>query len=160
MVKDETTREVPVDAQFTEIKVQELQKAGGLTYWKEVSCSLPKLGEILPINYKLGSAALTKESTQIIDTKLYQFLVEHPESRIELTAHTDSRGSSTNNLNLSRQRAKSVVNYLVNKGIDRNRLVAQGKGEKELLNKCADGVDCSEYEHRINRRTSFRILNY
>ncbi|MEO0474044.1 MAG: OmpA family protein [Bacteroidota bacterium] len=160
LIKDETTEEVEIAAKYAEVTVQRLVKKGGLTYWKQVECSLPAVGEILPINYELGSAALTTSSRKIIDEKLYQFLLEHPESKIELSSHTDSRGSASNNLALSKRRAQSVVNYLVNKGISRNRLVASGKGETQLLNRCVDGVNCSETEHRLNRRTTFRILNY
>lgn len=160
LVKDETTVATQIAAVYETVQVQRLSQKGGLTYWKEVSCSLPQIGEILPIQYEVGSARLTPESKRIIDEKLYQFMSTHVNSRIELSAHTDSRGSAASNMNLSRQRANSVVNYLVSKGISSNRLVAQGKGETELTNECADGVSCPEYKHQANRRTTFRILNY
>ncbi|MEL6845881.1 MAG: OmpA family protein, partial [Bacteroidota bacterium] len=160
LVKDETIAETTVPAEYQDVTVQRLVKKGGLTYWKSIACELPKLGEILPINYELGSAALTSASKRIIDDKLYQFLMEHPDSRIELSSHTDSRGSASSNLNLSKRRAQSVVNYLVGKGIDKNRLIAVGKGETELLNRCADGISCSESEHQANRRTTFRVISY
>lgn len=160
LVKDETVVETTVAAEYEDVTVQRLVKKGGLTYWKPIACELPKLGEILPINYELGSAALTASSKRIIDDKLYQFLLEHPESKIELSSHTDSRGSASSNMNLSKRRAQSVVNYLVAKGIAQDRLVALGKGETELLNRCSDGVSCSENEHQANRRTTFKIINY
>ena len=74
-------------------------------------------------------------------------------------AHTDARGNDDYNMSLSQQRANSVVNYLVSKGISRSRLSAKGYGETRLKNRCANGVECSDGEHRTNRRTEFRVLN-
>ena len=160
LVNDETTTYTDVPAVYENVTTQRLVKKGGLSYWREIACSLPETGEILPINYELGSASLTANSKRIIDEKLYQFLLSYPDAVIEVSAHTDARGSASSNQNLSRRRAQSVVNYLVSRGISRSRLVAKGYGEKQLLNNCADGVECSETEHRINRRTEFRVLSY
>jgi outer membrane protein OmpA-like peptidoglycan-associated protein len=49
--------------------------------------------------------------------------------------------------------------YLVSKGIAPSRLVAKGYGESQLINNCADGVDCPEVDHQANRRTVIEILN-
>ncbi len=76
---------------------------------------------------------------------------------IEISAHTDSRGSAADNLKLSQKRAQAAVDYLVKRGIDKKRLTAVGFGETKLLNKCADGVECTEDEHAKNRRVEFRI---
>ena len=62
-------------------------------------------------------------------------------------------------MKLSQNRSESVVAYLISKGIDKNRLVAKGYGETQLVNKCADGVDCPEVDHQANRRTVIEILN-
>nr|MBS9767803.1 OmpA family protein [Flavobacteriaceae bacterium] len=56
------------------------------------------------------------------------------------------------------RRAQAVVDYLVSKGIQRSRLIAKGFGETRLVNKCSDGVNCSEAQHQQNRRTEFRII--
>jgi outer membrane protein OmpA-like peptidoglycan-associated protein len=77
---------------------------------------------------------------------------------IVLGSHTDSRGNDTYNLKLSERRAASVVAYLVAKGVQKNRVEAKGYGETVLLNKCANGVTCSDAEHQINRRTEFKIV--
>jgi outer membrane protein OmpA-like peptidoglycan-associated protein len=61
-------------------------------------------------------------------------------------------------MSLSQQRANSVVNYLVSKGISRSRLTAKGYGETRLVNKCANGVECTEGQHQQNRRTEFRVI--
>lgn len=136
----------------------ELVKKGGMTVWEEVDCSIASGANILPILYELNSARLTAESKQIIDDNLLKLMKDKPNLRIEIMSHTDSRGNDAYNMSLSQQRAQSVVNYLVGKGISRNRLVAKGYGETRLKNRCANGVECSENEHHANRRTEFRIL--
>ena len=73
-------------------------------------------------------------------------------------SHTDSRGNDAYNLSLSQQRANAVVNYLATKGIARSRMAAKGYGETRLVNKCSNGVQCTDEEHARNRRTEFRIL--
>ena len=82
-----------------------------------------------------------------------------PYITIEISSHTDSRGSGGANQELSESRARSVVNYLIARGINSSRLVAKGYGENRLLNRCANGVSCTEKEHERNRRTEFRILS-
>ena len=77
---------------------------------------------------------------------------------IELRSHTDSRGTHSYNDLLSQKRSDSAVGYIVKSGISKDRITAKGYGENELVNKCADGVKCSEEEHRKNRRTEFKIL--
>lgn len=83
---------------------------------------------------------------------------DNPTIKVEMSSHTDSRGSNQYNQELSQKRAESTVYYLVNAGISRDRLIARGAGETELLNRCADGVECAESEHTINRRTEFKVV--
>jgi outer membrane protein OmpA-like peptidoglycan-associated protein len=136
-----------------------LVKKGGMTVWEEVDCNLVNdEANILPIYYELNSARITKDSEKIIDKYLLSLMKSKPGLRIEIMSHTDSRGDDAYNMALSQQRAQSVVNYLVAKGISRNRLVAKGYGETRLTNRCANGVKCSEAEHQKNRRTEFRII--
>ena len=85
---------------------------------------------------------------------------DNPTLEIELASHTDSRGTDKYNQDLSQRRAQSVVDYLVSRGIARDRMVAKGYGESRLINKCADGVSCSEAEHQQNRRTEFTITSF
>jgi len=151
-------RETIVPAVTKTITKKELAKKGGITVWEEVDCNLLVDVNLLPIFYELNSAKITPESEKIIDDYLLKLMREKPGLRIEIMSHTDSRGSDDYNLALSQQRAQSVVNYLVNKGISRERLVARGYGETRLKNRCSNGVDCTEQEHQLNRRTEFRIL--
>lgn len=78
--------------------------------------------------------------------------------KVEIGAHTDSKGSAEDNLRLSASRAKTVMEYLVAAGIGANRLVCKGYGETELLNGCSDTKPCSEMEHARNRRIEFKII--
>lgn len=89
--------------------------------------------------------------------KIADFMAELSNVNLQLTSHTDARGTAAYNQKLSEKRAKSAVQYLTGKGVDKARLTSIGMGEKELLNKCADGVKCSDKEHQINRRTEFKI---
>ncbi|WP_452222748.1 OmpA family protein [Lacinutrix chionoecetis] len=87
-----------------------------------------------------------------------KLMQDNPTIKVEMSSHTDARGSNQYNQELSQKRAESTVNYLMTKGITRDRLMARGAGETELLNKCADGVTCTENEHTINRRTEFKVV--
>ena len=89
---------------------------------------------------------------------LVSILIQNPLIEIELGSHTDSRGSEDYNQKLSQKRAESVVNYLISKGIDKNRLIAIGYGESKPINKCIDGINCTEEEYQQNRRTTFKII--
>ena len=89
---------------------------------------------------------------------LVSILIQNPLIEIELGSHTDSRWSVDYNQDLSQKRAESVVNYLISKGISKSRLVAKGYGESKPINKCIDGVTCTEEEYQQNRRTTFKII--
>ena len=92
-------------------------------------------------------------------TRLIQLMNDYSDMTIELSSHTDSRGSDDYNLKLSQNRADAAVAYIVGKGISKNRIVAKGYGETKLVNECANGVDCSEAKHQENRRTEFKIVS-
>ncbi len=76
---------------------------------------------------------------------------------IEIRSYTDSRGPKTKNLKLSQGRADYVAEYLKNKGVNPVQILPLGFGESMLINHCADGIECSEEEHRQNRRTELII---
>jgi outer membrane protein OmpA-like peptidoglycan-associated protein len=103
--------------------------------------------------YIRDDAALELQNLELL-------LKTYPSMKITLMSHTDSRGSKRYNQRLSRNRAKSVVNWLTERGIDSNRMVPIGFGETQLKNGCDDTADCSEYEHQLNRRTEVRILEF
>lgn len=127
----------------------------------ELELSLPKIEEgkkfkLENIFYDLNEASLREESKVSLD-KLAQFLIAN-DLKIELSAHTDSRGSRSYNQDLSQRRAQSCVDYLIQKGVPKSSIKAKGYGESRLVNGCKDGVQCSEEKHQENRRTEVEIL--
>ncbi|UOB17355.1 OmpA family protein [Abyssalbus ytuae] len=158
LVKDAYTTEETIPAVYKTVTKEVLKSKGGLTTWKEVECSLVEY-QALPINWNLGSATLTPEAKRIIDTRLMPVLQQNQGVSLEIASHTDSRGSTSSNQELSERRAQAVANYLISKGINSSLLVANGYGESRLKNRCADGVSCTEREHSENRRTEFRLIN-
>jgi outer membrane protein OmpA-like peptidoglycan-associated protein len=114
-----------------------------------------KINNIL---YDLGKWNL-KDSSMLELDKLAIFLQKNENIKIELSSHTDSRSSTKFNDELSQKRAQSCVNYLIAKGINQNRIIAKGYGERKLLNNCSDKNQCSEEDHSLNRRTEIKILD-
>jgi outer membrane protein OmpA-like peptidoglycan-associated protein len=84
----------------------------------------------------------------------------YPSMKIELSSHTDVRGSDAYNHYLSSQRAQVVVSYLIAQGIRPDRMVSRGYGESKLTNGCSNGTPCTEEQHQENRRTEFMITEY
>lgn len=91
--------------------------------------------------------------------KILAAMRQYPELVIHIESHTDSRGNDAYNAVLSEKRAQSTLEWLVNKGIDRNRLSAKGYGESQLTNDCGNKSECTEEEHQLNRRSMFIIQN-
>jgi len=156
LASDAKVEEVTVPAVTKTVTKEVLTKKGGLTTWKEVDCKLVEYND-LNINWDLGSATLTNAAKAEIDAKLLPVLKDGVS--VEIASHTDSRGSKASNRALSERRAQAVTNYLISKGINASRIVSNGYGESRLLNRCSDGVSCTEMEHRANRRTQFRVIN-
>ncbi len=109
------------------------------------------------INYDFDKWDILPESEVELD-KLVKVMKDNPLWKVELGSHTDSRGTDEYNLWLSQKRSESAVSYIVSAGIDAGRIIAKGYGESQLLNHCAEGVNCPDRLHRLNRRTEFKIL--
>jgi OmpA-OmpF porin, OOP family len=115
------------------------------------------------IYYDYDKWDLRAESEATLDT-LYKLLEENPLIIVELSSHTDTRGSDSYNLNLSQKRAESCVNHLIRKGIPKQRIIPKGYGESKTLEDCTKFSDCPETGtgdcpcHQINRRTEFKIV--
>lgn len=114
--------------------------------------------ELENIYYDFDKSNIRPDAAIELD-KLYTVMQNNPGMKIELSSHTDSRGSDAYNMALSQRRAESAVNYLIKKGIDRSRIVAQGYGETRLTNECSNGVRCSSEAHQANRRTMVKVLS-
>jgi outer membrane protein OmpA-like peptidoglycan-associated protein len=124
--------------------------------------SVQQVGErfvLEDIYYDFDKHDIRPDAALILD-KLVKTLLDNPSLKIELSSHTDSRGSNKYNMALSQRRAQSAVDYIVSRGVDSSRLKAQGYGETRLVNECADGVTCTEEQHQANRRTEIEILEY
>lgn len=91
--------------------------------------------------------------------KIVLLMNQYPKMKIKIASHTDARNSDTYNLELSDRRAKATQSYIISQGINADRIVeAVGYGETQLINKCANGVSCSESQHQLNRRSEFIIV--
>jgi outer membrane protein OmpA-like peptidoglycan-associated protein len=90
--------------------------------------------------------------------KILDVLNLYPSMKLDIRSHTDSRASHKYNEALSDRRAKSTISWFVKNGVNANRLIGKGYGETQLINRCADGIDCTEEEHQMNRRSEFIIM--
>ncbi len=100
-----------------------------------------------------------RSDARAVMEKNVALLKENPDAVIKVVSHCDSWGSSTYNQLFSAQRAKSTVDYLVYKGISKDRIAAAvGFGEEELVNDCGDGVPCPKAKHQENRRSEFYVV--
>lgn len=116
-----------------------------------------KVLNLNPIYFDLDKANIRKDAALEL-AKVLAVLEEYPKMKIDIRSHTDSRASHKYNDQLSERRAKSTRKWLIDNGISPSRLTSKGYGERQLINKCADGVSCSEQEHQANRRSEFIII--
>jgi outer membrane protein OmpA-like peptidoglycan-associated protein len=107
--------------------------------------------------YEYNGDGLTKESAEQIE-QIYRTLKRNKNSSVFVGAHADARGSAEYNLGLSKRRAASVVAYLTSRGIAKSRIESIGFGEQLILNRCLDGVSCTNEEHGTNRRAEVKIV--
>ncbi|MDW8852434.1 OmpA family protein [Flavobacterium sp. MMLR14_040] len=98
-----------------------------------------------------------RESSKAELNKVVELMKTRPSISLKINSHTDSRGRDEFNMKLSENRAKVTVDYIVEHGIDESRVTGQGYGETRLINRCTNGVKCSEVEHQENRRSEFII---
>jgi outer membrane protein OmpA-like peptidoglycan-associated protein/tetratricopeptide (TPR) repeat protein len=89
--------------------------------------------------------------------KILDVMGQYPNMKIDIRSHTDSRASFKYNDGLSERRAKSTKEWLIKNGVSPDRLSSKGYGETQLVNRCSDGVKCTEEEHQQNRRSEFII---
>jgi outer membrane protein OmpA-like peptidoglycan-associated protein/tetratricopeptide (TPR) repeat protein len=116
----------------------------------------PEMAIIENIYYQSGAFDILPEAQPVIQ-KAIDALNSNPKLVIEIQSHTDAVAGDEYNMELSQKRANTVLEYMASKGIDKKRLTAKGFGETQLINKCVNGVECSDAEHKQNRRTVFKI---
>jgi outer membrane protein OmpA-like peptidoglycan-associated protein len=106
------------------------------------------------IYYDPNSSDIKPESVEKLD-KIINAMAANKSLKLQINSHTDSKGEDAYNLTLSQKRAQKVMEYFILQGIEKERLKAKGFGETKILNRCKNGIDCSETEHQLNRRTEF-----
>ncbi|UBZ12897.1 OmpA family protein [Flagellimonas marinaquae] len=118
---------------------------------------LAKLLQLSTIYFDLNKYNIRSDA-EIEIQKVIVAMEKYPSLKIKVNSHTDSRGVDAYNLWLSQKRAEATVDYMISKGISANRLQGEGYGETRLVNDCANGVQCSEEQHQLNRRSEFIIF--
>jgi outer membrane protein OmpA-like peptidoglycan-associated protein len=132
----------------------ELEKAGCKLV---IGGDLAKCFGIKVIYFDLNKVKITKEAAFELE-KILDVMTQNPNLKLDIRSHTDSRQSSNYNQRLSDNRAKATINWLIQNGIAAARLSGKGYGESQLINKCSNGVECSEEEHQANRRSEFIVV--
>lgn len=127
----------------------------------EIGEDLGKILDINPIYFDYDKSNIRPDAAVELD-KIVNIMNEYPNMVIELSSHTDCRGSSIYNLKLSDRRAKASAHYIKTRITNPVRIYGDGYGESRLINDCAcegsNKSDCTEEEHQENRRTEFKIV--
>ncbi|GAA4807870.1 OmpA family protein [Litoribaculum gwangyangense] len=123
---------------------------------KKVENSIKALDKI---NFNFSSAVIKTESKNTI-ARLAKILEQYPDLLIEISSHTDSRGSKAYNQILSEKRLKATIDYLLTFDVNSDNISGKAFGEEKLLNECDDSTKCSEDKHQENRRSEIKILDF
>lgn len=119
---------------------------------------LGKILQLEPIYFDFDKSYIRPDA-EIELQKVIAVLKQYPNMKIDVRSHTDSRAKYNYNISLSSRRNKETINYIIQKGgISVSRLTGRGYGETQLTNGCADGIDCTEEQHQLNRRSEFIIV--
>jgi len=148
-------------AQSENLNLDSLVKVGYREIHKDLYLMPIEIGQIIRLNnvfFDFDKWDLRPESFIELD-RVVKLLQENPAIEIEMSAHTDSHGSDEYNFKLSDNRARSVMEYIISKGIASNRIISHGYGETVPVapNSNADGSDNPE-NRQLNRRVEFKIL--
>jgi len=147
-------------SQVVEVNAKNYDRSKSVFVRLEVCADEVKCGDAIRLNnilYDSNSAAIRSDAKPDLD-KVAQFMKDNTDAKIELSSHTDSKGSAASNMALSQRRAQAAADYIIAQGIAASRVAGVGYGETKLLNKCADGVNCTAAEHQVNRRTEFKVI--
>ncbi len=132
-------------------KVEQVFEEGGI--------ALRSITTIENVFFNFDRSALRADAQKTLE-KLVSVIERYPLLRVNLSGHTDSRGTDGYNDQLSERRSKSVVNYLLEQGVAPERLQESHWGEQQLVNHCSDGVRCTAEQHQSNRRVAFGIQDF
>ena len=123
----------------------------------EVGDDLAKILNIPIIYFDFDKSNIRPDAAAELE-KVVVVMKKYPTLKIDVRSHTDSRGTDSYNMALSQRRNKSTRAYIASRGIDESRLTGKGYGETRHVNKCSNGVKCSEEEHQLNRRSEFIVV--
>ncbi len=123
----------------------------------EVNTDLAKLLNLSPIYFDFDKATIRYDAS-IELMKIVEVMRKYPTIKVDVRSHTDSKGKDAYNLSLSDRRAKSTIQWIIDQGIDPQRLTGRGYGETQLINRCSNGVRCRDTEHQENRRSEFIVV--
>lgn len=128
----------------------------------EPCADLAKILDI-PIIYFDFDKSNIRRDAEVELQKVLAVLNKYPTMTIDVRSHTDCRGTATYNEKLSDRRAQSTRQYLLNNGVDADRITAKGYGESRLVNDCGceptNSSNCTEAEHQLNRRSEFIVTS-
>lgn len=111
-----------------------------------------------PANFDLNRSGLSEETKKSLDHDI-EILKKNPNVKLIINGYADSRGSQEYNARISQMRANTVRNYFLQHGVPAKRIVeTKGYGETFLTNNCTDNVDCTEEQHRANRRVEIKLV--
>lgn len=159
-VSNAETANIPIKKSEPKITISENRKK------KSTNKITPKkikpgkdVAQILDVTLYFGfdESKIDSQAMEVLK-KIMIFMKKHPEIKISIRSHTDSRGSDSYNMQLSEKRAKSTMQSLIDQGISKNRLIVKGYGETRLVNNCSNSIPCAEEEHRNNRRSEFIVV--
>ena len=122
----------------------------------KVGTDLAKTFDIKIIYFDLDKSKIRPDAAVDI-AKIIQVMKDNPTIKVDVRSHTDSRQTFQYNEVLSDRRAKATMAWMIKNGISKDRISGRGYGETQLVNNCADGVECSEEDHQRNRRSEFII---
>ena len=134
--------------------VKPIKSAGLITKTGKDCEDIKQFGKKFILYFDLDKSNIRKDAATVADA-LATFLKANPQFDVFASSYCDSRASNAYNIRLSERRSLSVKNYLVNKGISAGRIKISYHGENNLVNHCGNGINCTEEEQQLNRRTEF-----
>ena len=129
-------------------------KEGDKIFAARVGDDLAKMLNLKPILFELDKAEIKPGAAEQLD-QIAAYMKSYPELLIDIRSHTDSRADDAYNMELSKRRVAVTMEYMMDQGIEPARISGRGYGETENVNRCHNGVNCSEAEHEKNRRSEF-----
>lgn len=160
--------QVEKDAQLLAERLQQEKEAADLAAQKLAQTKAEdarrealqqKIDALGTVYFAFNSSYLTPKDKEVLNS-LADIMKTQPTLVVRVSAHTDSRGTHIYNQWLSERRAERTVDYVISKGISKNRIDHEAFGETRLVNQCGDGVRCTEADHAKNRRSEFIIVEF